>query len=151
MPRVRCSKTLTGGLTLNPYVIGNLLATKSDHVSNNMKIIKRTAVHLGGGDGGVLTGGVVDGGAREGPTCPLRPTTFLRQDPLRDDGDVVCRQARTWAPWHACCPRGVLLGAARLGASARLTAPVFCNKGNPCYSHVTVIVRRYELTTSFTF
>jgi hypothetical protein len=101
-----------------------------------MKIIKWTAFHLGGGGGGVLTGGVVDERAKEGPTCPLHPAIFLRQDPLRDDGGVVCRQARTWAPWHACCPRGALLGAVRLGASARLTAPVFCNKRNPCYTQV---------------
>ena len=125
---------------------------KSDHVPHNMKIIKETAVHLGGGGGGVLTGGVVDERAKEGPTCPQRPTIFLRQDPLRDDGGVVCRQARTWAPWHACCLRDALLGAAHLGASARLTAPVFCNKGNPCYTQVTVIIgRRYQLKTSFTF
>ena len=136
-------------MNLNPYVVS--IAVRSDHVTHNMKTIKRTAVHLGGG-GGVLTGGVVDGGAKEGPTCPLRPTIFLRQDPLRDDGGVVCRQARTWAPWNACCPRGALLGAARLGASARLTAPVFCNKRNPCYTQVTAIIgRRYQLKTSFTF
>ena len=127
---------VAGGATLNPYVTGISLAMQSDHVSHNMKIIKRTAVHLGGGGGGVLTGGVVDEGAREGPTCPLRPTIFLRQDPLRDDGGVVYRQARTWAPWYVCCPRDALLGAARLDASARLTAPVFCNKRNPCYSQV---------------
>jgi hypothetical protein len=100
----------------------------------------------------VLTGGVVDEGAKEGPTCPLRPTIFLRQDPLRDDGGVVCRQGRTWAPWHACCPRGALLSAARLGASEQLTAPVFCNKCNPCCTQVTVIiVRRYQLKTSCMF
>jgi len=89
-----CSKTVSGGVNLNPYVVG--IAMKSDdHVTHNIKTIKRTAVHLGGGGGGVLTGGVVDEGAKEGPTCPLRPTIFLRQDPLRDDGGVVCRQART--------------------------------------------------------
>jgi hypothetical protein len=121
---------------LNPYVICISLAMKSDHVSHNMKIIKGTAVHLGGGGGGVLTGGVVDERAKEGPTCPQRPTIFLRQDLLRDDGGVVCRQVRTWALWHACCPHDALLGAAHLGAFARLTAPVFCNKRNPCYTQV---------------
>jgi hypothetical protein len=138
-------------VALNPYVIGISLAMKSEHVSHNMKIIKGIAVHLGGGGGGVLTGGVVDERAKEGPTCPQRPTIFLRQDPLCDDGGV-CRQARTWAPWHACCPRDALLGAAHLGASARLTAPVFCNKRNPFYTQVTVIIgRRYQLKTPFTF
>ena len=115
--------------------------------------IKRTAVHLGGGGDGVPKGGVVDEGAKEGPTCPPRPTISLRQDLRHDDGGAVCREAQTWAPWDVYCSRGALLGAARLGASERLTAPVFCNKRNPCYTEKTtvIVVRRYQLKASFTF
>lgn len=98
------------------------------------------------------TSGVVDEGAKEGLTCPPRPAISLRQDHRHDDGGVVCREAQMWAPWDAYCPRGVLLGAARLGASERLTAPVFCNKRNPCYTQeIAVILRRYQLRCHLSF
>jgi hypothetical protein len=102
--------------------------------------MKHTIVHLDGGDGGgARRGGVVDEGAREDPTCPPRPKVSPRQDPQHDDGGVACREARTWSPWSACCPRGALLGAVRPDASELPTAPVFCNKRNPSYtSQITV-------------
>jgi hypothetical protein len=87
----------------------------------------------------VLIGDVADGGAREDLTCPQHPIVSPRQDPRRGDGGVACREARTSAPWNACCPRDALLDAARPGVSAPPTAPVFCNKGNPSYTpQVTV-------------
>ena len=88
------------------------------------------------------TGGAADEGAKEGLTCPPRPTASLRQDPRHDGGGgVVYREVRTRAPWNAYCPRGALLDAARPDASERLTAPVFCNKCNPSYTHeITVII-----------
>jgi hypothetical protein len=101
-----------------------------------------TIIHLdggGGGDDGVRRGGVANGGAREGRTCPPRPIVSLRLDPRHGDGGVACQEARTWAPWSVCCPHGALLGAVRPGAFELPIAPVFCNKCNPSYtSQVTV-------------
>lgn len=97
-------------------------------------IIKRTALHLSGGGGDVPRGGVADEGAEAGRMCQPRPVVSPRQGLRHGDGGVVCREARTLAPWRACCHRGALPIAARPGAFELPTAPVFCNKCNPSYS-----------------
>lgn len=76
---------------------------------------------------------MADVGVEAGPMCRQHPTASPRQDLHHGDGGVVCREARTWAPWGACCHHGALPDVARPDAFERPTAPVFCNKCNPSY------------------